>query len=65
MKVNNNNQFKITAHFKPNKMLAVNKSNAQHDEIKTRLTVAKKSNALHLNQMNIDTVLPDVSKQNY
>lgn len=39
----------IKADFKPNKLLATNKSNAQHNEIKTRLTVAQKTNALHLN----------------
>ena len=58
---NSNGQFKITAHFQPNKLLAVNKSNSQHKEIETRLVVAKKSNALHLNQMNIDSVMPEVS----
>ena len=51
----------IAPHFEPNKLLAVNKSNAQHNEVRTRLTVAKRSNALHLNQMNIDVVMPDVS----
>jgi hypothetical protein len=38
----------ITADFKPNKLLAVNKANAAHNEIKTRMDVAKKSNSLHL-----------------
>jgi len=52
----------IAPHFEPNKLLAVNKSNAQHNEVRTRLTVAKRSNALHLNQMNIDVVMPDVFK---
>jgi Leucine-rich repeat (LRR) protein len=52
----------IKPHFEPNKLLAVNKSNAQHNEIKTRLTVSLKSNALHLNQMNLDCVLPEVFK---
>ena len=51
----------IQPHFEPNKLLAVNKSNAQHNEIKTRMTIASKSNALHLNQMNISVVFPDVS----
>ena len=51
----------IAPHFEANKLLAVNKSNAQHNEVQTRLTVAKRSNALHLNQMNIDIVMPDVS----
>jgi len=51
----------IAPHFEANKLLAVNKSNAQHNEVQTRLTVAKRSNALHLNQMNIDVVMPAVS----
>ena len=50
----------ITADFKPNKLLATNKSNAQHNEIKTRMTQAQKSNALHLSQMNLDVVIPEV-----
>ena len=50
----------IRADFKPNKLLAVNKNNAQHKEVATRMTIAKKSNALHLNQMNIDIVMPEV-----
>ena len=52
----------IEPNFKANKLLAVNKSNAQHNEIKTRMTIAQKSNALHLNNMNLDIVLPDVFK---
>lgn len=51
----------INPDFKVNKMLAVNKSNAQHNEIKTRLVVAAKSNALTLNNMNLNMVLPEVS----
>lgn len=51
----------INPDFKPNKLLAVNKSNAQHNEIKTRMVVAQKSNALSLNNMNLDAVLPEVS----
>jgi hypothetical protein len=43
----------ITADYKANKMLATNKSNGQHNEIKARLTVAQRSNALHLSNMNI------------
>ena len=48
----------ITADFKPNKLLAVNKANASHNEIKTRMEVAKKSHSLHLSQMNLNVVLP-------
>ena len=55
-------QFKIAPSFKPNKLLAVNKSNKGHNEIKSRMIVAGKSNNLHLNQMNLDTVLPEVFK---
>ena len=51
----------INPNFKVNKLLAVNKSNGQHNEIKTRLVVAAKSNALSLGNMNLDIVLPDVS----
>jgi len=51
----------INPDFKPNKLLAVNKSNAQHGELKTRLTVAQRSNALSMSNMNINIVLPDVS----
>ena len=57
----NSKPFTIQPHFNANKLLAVNKSNAQHNEIKTRMTVAQRSKALHLNQMNLDTVLPEVS----
>lgn len=42
--------------------MAVNKSNKQHDEIKNRIMISNKSNALHLSQMNIDIVMPDVFK---
>jgi hypothetical protein len=54
----------INPDFKANKLLAVNKSNAQHNEIKTRMTVAQRSNALTLNNMNIDVVLPEVRRHN-
>ena len=50
----------ITADFKPNKLLAVNKSNGQHNEVKTRMVSAQRSHALHLSQMNLDEVLPEV-----
>jgi len=43
----------IKADFTPNKRLATNKGNAQHNEIKTRMQVAQKTKALHLNQLNI------------
>lgn len=52
----------ITADFKHNKMLATNKSNGQHNEIKARVIVAQRSNALHLSNMNISQVLPEVFK---
>ena len=52
----------IKPHFEHNKGLAVNKANAQHNEIKTRLEIAKRSNALHLNNMNLNSVLPEVFK---
>ena len=50
----------ITADYKANKMLATNKSNGQHNEVKSRLIVAQRSNALHLSNMNISQVLPEV-----
>ncbi len=40
--------------------MATNKSNAQHNEVRTRLTLAKKTNSLHLNQLNLDSVIPEV-----
>jgi Leucine-rich repeat (LRR) protein len=52
----------ITADFKPNKLLATNKANAAHNEIKSRIEIAKKSNSLHLSQLNLDVVLPQVFK---
>ena len=52
----------ITADFKANKLLATNKSNAQHNEIKTRMVTAAKSKSLHLAQMNLNSVLPEVFK---
>ena len=52
----------IRKDFTPNKILATNKNNAQHNEIQTRLKVAAKTNALHFNQLNIDVVLPEVLK---
>ncbi len=51
----------IAPHFTANKNLAINKSNHQHNEIKTRMIVAQKSHSLSLNQMNLNTVLPEVS----
>ena len=39
----------IKKDFVPNKLLATNKSNGQHDEIKTRMKVAMRTNAIHLN----------------
>ena len=50
----------IKKDFKPNKLIATNKGNSQHNEIKTRMTVALKTNALHLNQLNLNVVLPEV-----
>jgi hypothetical protein len=38
----------ITADFKPNKLIATNKSNGGHNEVKARIEIAKKSNSLHL-----------------
>ena len=35
-----NSNFTIKPNFNPNKLLAVNKSNKQHDEIKTRMITA-------------------------
>jgi len=55
-------ETRIAPKFTPNKLLAVNKSNAQHNELKTRITVSLKSNALCLNQMNLTTVLPEIFK---
>lgn len=52
----------ITADFRPNKLLATNKSNSAHNEVKSRVEIAKKSNSLHLSQMNLDVVLPHVFK---
>ena len=52
----------ITADFKPNKLLATNKANAQHNEVKTRIVTAQRSKSLHLSQMNLDVVLPEVFK---
>ena len=39
-------------------------SNKQHDEIKNRIRISVKSNALHLSQMNIDILMPEVSEKN-
>ena len=50
----------IAPDFRANKLLATNKSNGQHNEIKARMTQAQRSNALHLSQMNLDQVLPEV-----
>ena len=52
----------ISADFKPNKLLATNKANSAHNEVKARMELAKKSNSLHLSQMNLDVVLPQVFK---
>ncbi len=53
--------MQIKADFMPNKKLATNKSNGQHNEIKTKLAVALKTKALHLNQLNINHVMPEVN----
>lgn len=50
----------IKADYKHNKLISTNKNNAQHNEIKTRMKVAAKTNALHLNQLNLDSILPEV-----
>ena len=55
----------ITADFKPNKLLAVNKANQAHNEIKTRMEVAKKSHSLHLSQLNLNVVIPAVFKMTH
>lgn len=55
-------ETRIAPKFTPNKLLAVNKSNAQHNELKTRITVSLKSNALCINQMNLTTVMPEIFK---
>jgi Leucine-rich repeat (LRR) protein len=52
----------ITADYKPNKNIATNKANGQHNEIKSRFIIAQRSNALHLSNMNIAQVLPEVFK---
>jgi Leucine-rich repeat (LRR) protein len=52
--------MQIRSDFEPNKLLATNKSNAQHNEVRTRMTLAKKTNSLHLNQLNIDAILPEI-----
>jgi len=57
-----NKLCEIKPHFVHNKGLAVNKANAQHNQIKTLLEVAKRSMALHLNNMNLNSVLPEVFK---
>lgn len=54
--------MQIQADFEQNKLLATNKSNGQHQEIKARIVTAQRSNALHLSQMNLDMVLPEVFK---
>ena len=53
----------IKSEFTPNKIVATNKNNAQHNEIKARIAIAKKTNSLHLNQLNIDIILPEVNLQ--
>ena len=50
----------IAADFQNNKLLATNKANAQHNEIKARMIQAQRSNALHLSQMNLNATLPEV-----
>ena len=52
----------IKSDFKPNKLLATNKANQSHNEVKSRMEIAKRSNNLHLSQMNLDHVLPQVFK---
>lgn len=43
-------------------MLATNKANGSHNEIKARMITAQRSNSLHLSQMNLDNVLPEIFK---
>jgi hypothetical protein len=50
----------ITADFQHNKMLATNKANGQHNEIKSRMIIAQRSHALHLSNMSLSQVLPEV-----
>ena len=51
----------IKADFEGNKVLSINKSNGQHNEIATKFKLAQKSGALHANSLNLDYIIPEVS----
>jgi hypothetical protein len=46
--------------FVANENTGTNKKNRQHDEVKTQMKLAKKTNILHLTQLNLDSVYPEV-----
>ena len=58
------NTSRIKPDYEDNKLLAVNKANGQHQEINTRILIAKKSNVLHLNNINISVVMPEIFNLN-
>ncbi len=58
------NTNRIKPDYEDNKLLAVNKANGQHQEINTRILIAKKSNVLHLNNINISVVMPEIFNLN-
>ena len=52
----------LKTEFKSNWLVTTNPSNTQHNEIKTKLSQAGQTKILHLNNYNLDTILPGVIK---
>ena len=51
----------MKAEFVPNQCLGLVKTTNQHNELKTKILVSKKTGVLHLSNLNLDFVLPEVS----
>ncbi len=50
----------MRAEFVPNICLGLAKGTNQHNELKAKLQLAKKTNVLHLSNLNLDVLFPDV-----
>jgi len=50
----------MKAEFVPNQCLTLVKTTSQHNELKAKLQLAKKTNVLHLSSLNLDVIFPEV-----
>jgi len=52
----------MKAEYIPNRCLQVTKTTNQHNEIKSKIQLTKKTNILHLSNLNLDFIFPEVFK---